>query len=176
MHRKDKLCGTCIDFVERAKAREAEIEQRTDVVAMFFKERDYALPYLFNEPKVNGERVLQHLFWNLAQLVSEPTTDSPDDGDQRDYYAPETVARREAVTIWPFRQNDRVGEFRTVRAIRPEVAAAVKALFVAVRDALDGAHREGTEEGRSLIAQLASGAITSDKFNDIALRMDGGSS
>lgn len=52
-----------------------------------------------------------------------------------------------------------------IRVATPEQQKALNHLFETFRQALEVAHQAGIERGKSLLVQLASGALTTNEFN-----------
>lgn len=159
------ICGGCRRTFELAKQREAEEaakpseEQRRPY---YLQEREYALPYLPAGLRDDRDK-LQHAFFELGQLLSAPSAlhgpPSDEDGIRPDLY------------LWPFvKHSSRWHEWRVCRTMLPAHRDALHELFDHVRAALESAHAEGFSEGRNLLAQLASGAITMDRFNEVTTR------
>lgn len=153
MRRKDQVCVKCAALLAPARKRESEIEERGQDAAepFFLQEKAYALPYIGH---CERDPVLQ-AFFDLSMLVSEPTSLWPESSK----------------SVWPFSGRDR-GDWAVPRLVRPLVAAALRALFSAVRTALDEAHAKGHQQGRDLLRRLASGEMTADDFNNQAMRIE----
>lgn len=169
--RKATLCRACTETIEKAEQRQRELAAMGDDAPAphLMKERAYALPSLWHCEREPVEQA----FFDLGQLLSEPTTGHPPyEKPDQDHQYPWVDESK--WNVWPFPQNSyRSSDWVCVRAIRPSHAQAIRTLFAAVRQALDEAHTQGFKEGKNLLAQLASGQITMDKFNEISIREEG---
>lgn len=62
------------------------------------------------------------------------------------------------------------GIFATLHVGTPEQQKALNDLFLSVQQAIESAHDTGTNRGKSLLIQLAKGALTCKEFNDCAIK------
>lgn len=162
-HRTGSVCDTC---AKALREHRQIMEQRAavkDAVVMVSKEREYALPRLSHIPSVynqhgNSTYPIQGGFLSLANALSTPCA----------YDSSAPLIFRPAPTDYAPR------EWATYVRINPDHAKVLGDTYEAVRVALEHAYSKGHTEGRNLLGQLASGKITEDKFNDCAIRKEGG--
>lgn len=57
-----------------------------------------------------------------------------------------------------------------IRIATPEQRKAFNELFMAILDAIESSHKAGIERGKSLLVQLASGALTTNEFNNSVIK------
>lgn len=107
---------------------------------------------------------LSNAFYRLAELVFEKI-------DDREF---STKALRTLMTQnFPnFGQFYPTGIHATLHVGDPAKREALNALFVAIQKALRASHRSGIKRGKSLLIQLAKGAVTAKQFNDCAVQED----
>jgi hypothetical protein len=162
---RDGICSDCRRVLDNAKLRAAEAAEKPSEEQRrlyFLQERAYALPYLPHQGSSDRD-ALARAFWALGQLLSEPS---------EAYSPPENEERKlpPDAYLWPFEKHGRPYEWRICRSMLPPHRDALHELFSLVRGALERAYAEGFESGRNLLAQLASGSITMDQFNDVSTR------
>lgn len=168
---KDRICDECQRTFNFAKDREKELATLTDQAPLpyYVKERYYALPYL----RRGGDpgRDVQEAFHDLSVLVSSVTQDSPPliPATKREPCA----SRDPKFALWEFEASEhRQHEWECVRAFSPPIAAAIRVAYSAVRAAVEYAYKDGHDDGRRLLMQLAAGEITADNFNEAAARFE----
>lgn len=147
----DKVCDVCARYLESERERTSAI---AEIVGKTYKaygtvEKPYSLPY------VRGSRDrFQIAIHGLSEVVSIP------------YSGWEDVPH-----VWPRNNGDYV-DWRTKRMFEPKVAATLGEIYAAVVGLAEEAYKDGHQDGRDLLNQLASGEITADKFNDVATRVN----
>jgi len=57
-----------------------------------------------------------------------------------------------------------------IRIATPEQRQALNDLFKAIQEAIQLSHEAGIERGKSLLVQLAKGALTTNEFNDSVIK------
>lgn len=167
---KDRVCSDCKAVLSHASAMRLEprsalgevAKQRAAVnmVPMLLQERSYALPYVHHLPTELRGRV-QNAFHRLSMLASQ----HPDASVTRN----DVVKVDGSAFVWPYGKHERA-EWQLLRVIDADAARALREAYAAVVDGTQAAYAEGFQRGKALLAQLASGEITADKFNDTVLR------
>lgn len=157
MHWTNQVCDECAQALREHAEMVKRRDECPDTVVMMGKAQAHALPWI---PKLDSEQCkpIQAGFHALQEAMSEQCG-----------YAPYSIPR-----IFPtLRASSSSNDWNQTVRIRPDVAAALGSTYKAVADAVAAAHKKGHEEGRNLLAQLASGQITTDDFNNTAARVDG---
>lgn len=157
-HWSNAVCDVCAAAIKGYNTIMTERAAVGDMVEMVSKERSYALPSIGYTCSSTVRDVIQKRVLQLAQWLSAPS---------------QSFVSGEMKQIFRFSgsgANSAQHEWRTVVRIRPEHAEAIGELHEAIGIAINEAHKNGHEAGRNLLLGLAGGHITSDQFNDKAVR------
>lgn len=157
-HWSDHVCDECAKAIKGYKTIMEERAAAGDMVDMLSKERYYALPSIGYACDSEIRDLIKRRVHQLTQWLSVPS---------------ETVSSYGLPQIFRFGGSGASKDehqWQTVVRIRPEYAEAIGELYQAIGTALDQAEKRGHQEGRSLLLSLAGGHITTDEFNDKAIR------
>lgn len=154
------VCGSCLAKLKEVDQRAADAAKKGDQTLRPFFTFDVAQALPYPHHAGDHETALQKAFFNLSGQVSSPSKTRPE-GDFDDN------------CVWP--PNDRSAYVRAVsREFAPGTALALREAYRIVLLALHAAYAEGHRDGRNLLGQLASGAITRDKFNETTIGRESG--
>lgn len=157
-HWTGQVCDECAKALREHKAYKEQEAADTDTVLMTGKQQDYALPHIRHESHDSSIRKPLHaLMLKLSMPASWPH--------------PKPVGR---VFTPLLNTSGHISEWDTTVRIRPDHAQLLDEILQAAIKLSEHAYAEGHRDGKSLLAQLASGEITADEFNDTALRREGG--
>lgn len=157
-HWSNAVCDECAAAIKGYHAIMAERAAVGDMVEMLSKERSYALPSIGYFCSTDVREMIQRRVLQLTQWLSVPS---------------QSWANKDMKQIFRFSGSGASSsehEWSTVVRIRPEHAEAIGELHEAIGIAINEAHKNGHEAGRNLLLGLAGGHITSDQFNDKAVR------
>lgn len=152
--KKDAVCSECSQTLSLAKRAAHDQKQRGDAVVVAIPTQSHWLPYLYEK---EGDRGIQKAFWELAIASSAPRMDCSFSGASKRLIPP---GRSDSWS--PHAPED-------YRLMPSGVADSLHALFDAIGKGLDGNYNAGKRDGSNLLNQLASGGITTEKFNEWSL-------
>jgi ribosomal protein L34E len=160
-HWSNAVCDVCSTAIRGYNSIMAERAAVGDMVEMLSKERSYALPSVGYFCSSAVRDAIQKRVLQLTQWLSVPSESNAHQGTKQIFrFSGHGASSAEH-------------EWRTVVRIRPEHAEALGELHEAIGTAIHEAHKAGHESGRNLLNSLASGEITSDQFNNTAIRKEG---
>lgn len=158
LHPVGGICEFCRDKLKHYDQIMAERAATPDTVVMVAKEREHALPYI----SVGAGDATREVQQGFLRLIAHTSTETGRvDGAERIF----------PVEMY-YSGSSSAHEWNCYVRIRPDHAATIRDTYKAVMKLAQSAYAEGHSRGRSLLAQLASGEMTSDKFNETVLRQE----
>lgn len=153
------VCAECARLIKTGREAGKELAARDGGDPKHYRVpergRSHDLPYILNDPDdPERRRTIQHAFLDLFFVVTEPSKTGVDGHD---------VARIIDIPRGARSDNYWSGE---LRLCRPDVRAALSALFAAVYAGMKHSYDEGLDDGRHLLKQLRDGEIAPQEFED----------
>lgn len=156
--KKDAVCSNCRQTLNLAKKAADDQKLRGDAIVVAIPTQSHWLPYLLERGSFDERNAIQRAFWAVALASSAPHLDG---GLRQAKYL--VTSRSGDHSPWSAYGPE---DFRLMPA---GVATSLDVLYSAIRKGLETCYSEGKKDGSNLLGQLASGGITADKFNDMAL-------